>query len=135
MVKVFKLRKGLDIHLKGKAEKTTVKIEPGDEIALSPASFPGITPKVVVHEGDRIKAGDTLFVNKQYPNICFSSPVSGEVISVVRGDRRKVLRVSVKPDKIQEYKDFGIKDVKNLSSDDVINALTEAGLDHSRCKT
>ena len=128
MVKVFKLRKGLDIHLKGKAEKTTVKIEPGDEIALSPASFPGITPKVVVHEGDRIKAGDTLFVNKQYPNICFSSPVSGEVISVVRGDRRKVLRVSVKPDKIQEYKDFGIKDVQNLSSDDVINALTEAGL-------
>lgn len=128
MAKVFKLGKGLDIHLKGKADKVKVKIETGDEIALSPGSFPGITPKVVVHEGDHVKAGDILFVNKQYPSIGFSSPVSGSVVSVVRGDRRKVLRVVVKPDATQQYKDFGVKDLKKLSSQDVISALSEAGL-------
>lgn len=128
MVKVFKLRKGLDIHLKGKADKVTVKIEPGDAVALSPASFPGITPKVVVHEGDRVKAGDILFVNKQYPSVGFSSPTSGEVVSVVRGDRRKVLKVVVKPDNDRKYKDFGVKDIQKLSSQDVIDTLSEAGL-------
>lgn len=128
MVKIFKLGKGLDIHLKGKAEKVKVKIKPGDEVALSPESFPGITPKVVVHEGDVVKAGDILFVNKQYPSIGFSSPVSGEVVSIVRGDRRKVLRVVIKPDEAQQYRTFGQKDLNKLSSQDVINALVDAGL-------
>jgi len=128
MVSVFKLGKGLDIHLKGKAEKVKTKIEFGDEIALSPDAFPGITPKVVVHEGDYVKAGDTLFVNKQYPSIGFSSPASGEVVSVVRGERRKVLRVVVRPDKVQQYRDFGAKDLQALSSQDIVDALVEAGL-------
>lgn len=128
MVKVFKLRKGLDINLKGKADKVKVKIGIGDDVALSPDSFQGITPKVVVREGDHVKAGDILFVNKQYPSIGFSSPVSGNVVSVVRGDRRKVLRVVVKPDDTQQYKDFGVKDLSTMSSQDVINALSETGL-------
>lgn len=128
MVKVFKLRKGLDINLKGKADKVKVKIGIGGDVALSPDSFPGITPKVVVREGDHVKAGDILFVNKQYPSIGFSSPVSGNVVSVVRGDRRKVLRVVVKPDDTLQYKDFGVKDLSTMSSQDVVNALSEAGL-------
>lgn len=128
MVKVFKLRKGLDINLKGKADKVKVKIGIGGDVALSPDSFPGITPKVVVRDGDHVKAGDILFVNKQYPSIGFSSPVSGNVVSVVRGDRRKVLRVVVKPDDTLQYKDFGVKDLSTMSSQDVVNALSEAGL-------
>lgn len=128
MVKVFKLRKGLDINLKGKADKVKVKIGIGGDVALSPDSFPGITPKVVVREGDHVKAGDILFVNKQYPSIGFSSPVSGNVVSVIRGDRRKVLRVVVKPDDTLQYKDFGVKDLSTMSSQDVVNALSEAGL-------
>lgn len=128
MVKVFKIRKGLDIRLKGRAERTILKTELGDEVALCPDSFPGVTPKIVVREGDNVKAGDLLFINKQYPDIGFSSPVSGKVVSVVRGSRRKLLRVVVAPDKVQQYKDFGIKDPETCTAEDVVNMLVKAGL-------
>ena len=128
MTKVIKTRKGLDIRLKGNAEKVKTVVSLSGELGLSPDSFPGLSPKVIVREGDHVKAGDALFVNKKYPSIAFSSPVSGIVTAVVRGDRRKVLVVKVKPDKVQEYVDFGRKDVKVLSGGDVINSLLSAGL-------
>ncbi len=128
MTKVIKIRKGLDIRLKGNAEKVKTVVSLSGELGLSPDSFPGLSPKVIVREGDHVKAGDALFVNKKYPSIAFSSPVSGIVTAVVRGDRRKVLVVKVKPDKVQEYVDFGRKDVKVLSGGDVINSLLSAGL-------
>jgi len=93
-----------------------------------PDDFEGVTPKVVVKEGDKVKAGDTLFVNKQYPEVKFASPVSGTVSAVVRGERRKVLCVKVDADAQQEFKDFGKKDVSTLSGEQVINALLEAGI-------
>ena len=99
MTRVFKIRKGLDINLKGKADKVKTKLALCEEIGLSPLSFPGLTPKVVVKEGDHVKVGDALFVNKQSPAVGFASSVSGIVDKVVRGDRRKVLNVIIKPDK------------------------------------
>ena len=87
-----------------------------------------MTPKVVVKEGDHVKAGDALFVNKQYPEVKFASPVSGTVREVVRGERRKVLSVRVDADEQQEFTDFGKKDVSKLVGEQVINALLEAGI-------
>ena len=102
MANVIKLRKGLDINLVGRA--------------------------MVVREGDRVKVGEALFVDKNCPDVRFASPVSGEVSAIVRGDRRKVLCVKVKADAQQEYVDFGKKDVSTLSGDEVKQALLEAGL-------
>ena len=128
MAKVIKLHKGLDIPLMGVAEKVRIKAGLGSEVGLSPTSFPGVVPKLVVHEGDYVKAGDALFVNKAYPDIAFSSPVSGNVLRIVRGERRKVLYVVLKPDAELQYRDFGRKSVSSLSGKDVISALSEAGL-------
>jgi len=128
MTRVFKIRKGLDINLKGKADKVKTKLALCEEIGLSPLSFPGLTPKVVVKEGDHVKVGDALFVNKQSPAVGFASSVSGIVDKVVRGDRRKVLNVIIKPDKNQEYIDFGVKDVNTISGEDVVDSLLKAGL-------
>lgn len=128
MTKVVKIRKGLDIHLKGKAERVKRTIALSDEIGLSPESFPGLKPKVVVREGDRVKAGDALFLDKMCPDVRFASPVSGTVTAVVRGERRKVKNVIVKPDAAQEYVDFGVKDVESLSGGEVVEALLAAGL-------
>lgn len=128
MVQVYKLRKGLDIRLKGQAEREKRTVCLSEEFALSPLSFCGLTPKIVVKEGDHVKAGEALFINKQYPDIKFSSPVSGTVQSIIRGERRKVLRVVVKTDKDQQYVDFGAKDVKSMSADEVINSLLTSGL-------
>ena len=128
MANVIKLRKGLDIHLQGKAEEKKIQLKSNGKYALVPDDFEGITPKVVVREGDHVKAGDALFVNKLYPEVKFASPVSGTVREVVLGERRKVLCVRVDADAQQEFADFGRRDINTLSGKQVINALLEAGL-------
>ena len=121
MAKVIKLRKGLDINLKGKAAGTVGGPIGADEYALVPDTFPGLKPKVVVKEGDAVKAGDALFVDKLHPEVKFVSPVSGTVSLVERGDRRKLLSVRVKADGKNESRTFDTKgDVKAL--------LLESGL-------
>ena len=128
MANVIKLRKGLDINLQGKAEEKLIQLKSKGQYALVPDDFEGVTPKVLVKEGDHVKAGDALFVNKQYPEVKFASPVSGTVSAVVRGERRKVLCVKVEADAQQEQVDFGKKDVVKLDGQAVIDALLEAGI-------
>lgn len=129
MVQVVKLRKGLDIRLKGTAAKQKTQISPAyEEVALMPQDFVGVTPKPVVREGDVVKAGDTLFVNKASQEVGFSSPVSGTVAAIVRGERRKVLRVVVKADKEMRYTDYGQKDPAKLTGEEVKTSLLQAGL-------
>ena len=128
MTNVIKLRKGLDIRLQGKAEETKLQLKSNGHYALVPDDFVGMTPKVVVREGDMVKAGDALFVNKLYPEVKFASPVSGRVTAVERGERRKVLCVKVDADADQSYVDFGKKDVDKMDGQAVIDALLEAGL-------
>ena len=128
MANVIKLRKGLDINLKGKANFETIRRIDSSEIALVPDSFGGVTPKVIVREGDCVKAGDALFVDKKYPEMKFASPISGTVKAVVRGDRRKVLYVKVKADETQQFVDFGIKDIEKLDGRAIKEALLASGL-------
>ena len=128
MANVIKLRKGLDINLRGRADKGTVEPVKSADCALVPESFGGVVPKVVVREGDSVRAGDALFVDKKHPEVKFASPVSGTVEAIVRGDRRKVLCVKVKADEVQQYASFGPKDVASLDGEAVKQALLEAGL-------
>ena len=128
MANVIKLHKGLDIHLQGKAEEKLIRLKSKNQYALVPDDFEGVTPKVVVKEGDKVKAGDALFINKQYPEVRFASPVSGTVREVVRGERRKVLCVKVEADGQQLQVDFGKKDVTKMDGKAVVDALLEAGL-------
>ena len=128
MANVIKLRKGLDINLQGEAEEKRIQLKSNGQFALVPDDFEGVVPKVVVKEGDKVKAGDALFVNKQYPEVKFASPVSGTVREVVRGERRKVLCVRVDADAQQEQVDFGKKDVEKMDGKAVIDALLDAGI-------
>ena len=128
MANVIKLRKGLDINLQGKAEEKRIQLKSNGQYALVPDDFEGVVPKVVVKEGDKVKAGDALFVNKPYPEVKFASPVSGTVREIVRGERRKVLCVRVDADAQQEQVDFGKKDVSKMDGKAVIDALLEAGI-------
>lgn len=129
MSNVIKLRKGLDINLKGKAsEEVMLKVGRVEEFALVPEGFVGVTPKVVVHEGDHVNAGDALFVNKACAEVKFASPVSGTVTAIERGERRKVLSVKIKADAEQSATDFGKKNVDAMDGEAVKQALLEAGL-------
>ena len=121
MANVIKLRKGLDVNLKGKASLETMQTKAVGTFSLVPDDFYGMRPKVVVKEGDSVKAGDALFVDKLHPEVKFVTPVSGTVALVERGERRKVLSVRVKADDKQEGKTFDVKA-------DPIALLCESGL-------
>ena len=128
MPEVIKLRKGLDIKLKGTAEKELVAVKAAQAYALVPDDFVGITPKVVVAEGQHVKAGEALFVDKKRPEVKFVSPVSGTVAAVNRGARRKVMNIVVTPDAKQEYAEFGVKSVHSLNGEQVKQALLDSGM-------
>ena len=128
MANVIKLRKGLDVNLKGKAAKEEFQVKKPAVYALMPDDFTGMKPKVVVKENDVVKVGDSLFVDKNHPEIKFVSPVSGRVTMVERGDRRKVLSVRVEADAEQQYVDFGKKNVGQMTAQEVKDLLLESGL-------
>ena len=103
------LKKGLDIPVKGAAAQKVVKtVKPG-VVAVKPTDFKGFLPRLLVKEGDRVLAGSPVLADKQKPQILVTSPVSGTVKSIVRGDKRKLLAVLVDADASQEYVDFGTK--------------------------
>lgn len=128
MANVIKLKKGLDINLKGKAAASVSAAAASKVYGLVPDAFWGMKPKIVVKEGDQVKAGDALFVDKKHPELKFVSPVAGKVTLIERGERRKVLSVQVEAADTQEYVDFGKKQVSSLSAEEVKNALLESGM-------
>ena len=128
MSKVIKIKKGLDIKLKGAAEKIISNVQPASAYAVKPTDFPGIVPKLVARPGDRVKAGSILFFDKLRPEVKFTSPVSGEVKAVNRGERRKILEIVVEADGKNEYKDFGSADPGKLDRSEVIGKIQDAGL-------
>ena len=127
MSKDIRIKKGLDIKLVGVAEKTTIKSSQSSFYAVKPEDFHGIIPKLIAKEGTEVKAGEALFHSKSDARILFPSPVSGKVVEVIRGARRKVLAVKISADATQEHKDFGTKDANTMSAEEVKNHLFTAG--------
>lgn len=128
MANVIKLRKGLDINLKGKAAEALVSVKEPGFYALVPDDFTGVTPKVVVKEQEYVMAGGPLFIDKNHPEVKFVSPVSGVVTSVERGARRKVMSIVVEAAAEQDYEEFGKQDVARLSADQVKELLLKSGM-------
>ena len=128
MHRVVKISKGLNINLKGAPVAEFASVAPAKHYALMPADFTRVTPKVVVKPEDKVKAGDPLFFDKENPELQFVSPVSGTVVAVNRGERRRVLSVVVESDGKFESVEYKAKDVLSLSADEVKADLLKAGL-------
>lgn len=128
MSKIITLRKGLDIHLQGKAAETLCEVPQASEYAVSPLDFEGVMPKLLVKAGDDVKAGTPLFFNKYNERVVFTSPVSGKVAAIVRGEKRKVLAVTVTPDAEQRYETFATPDLQKATRDEIVELLLRSGL-------
>ena len=128
MSKVIKIRKGLDIPLSGAAEKIYFTAQPSRTYAVKPPDFQGVTPKLTIHVDDPVKAGTTLFFDKHNPDLKFSSPVSGKIRIVNRGERRKILEIVIEPDSEITYEDFGSADPLTMNREDIIRKLLDCGL-------
>jgi Na+-transporting NADH:ubiquinone oxidoreductase subunit A len=128
MANSIKIRKGTDIRLAGEAEKTLETLKRARVFAVRPPDFHGVIPRMMVKEGDRVLAGDALFHDKYNEAIKFSSPVSGEVSEVVRGEKRRILAVLIKADAANEYRSFSHQNAASTKKEELIKILLEAGV-------
>ncbi|MFC2132871.1 Na(+)-translocating NADH-quinone reductase subunit A, partial [Bacteroidota bacterium] len=128
MSKVIKIKKGLDINLKGKAEKILTTADRSDSYAVKPTDFTGITPKLLVKPDHKVNAGSPLFFDKNNPDVLFTSPVSGVVTSINRGERRRILEIVIKADKKTSYENFKKAEPADLSREEITENLIKSGL-------
>jgi len=128
MAEVIKIKQGLDISLRGKAEKVVLQLPLSETFAVKPTEFNGLTPKIAVKVGDTVKAGSTLFSDKYNPDVKFTSPVSGTVELINRGDRRKLLDIVVKTDGQISYEDFSAGKPSSMNSEDVKAKMLASGV-------
>ncbi|MFZ3274335.1 MAG: Na(+)-translocating NADH-quinone reductase subunit A [Lutibacter sp.] len=127
MSKDIHIKKGLDIKLKGEATKLTENAITSDVYTLKPEDFHSIIPKLSVKIGATLKAGEALFYNKADEEMKFPSPVSGEVVDIIRGEKRKLLAVKIKADSEQQFFDFGVKDPKAMKAEEIKSHLLASG--------
>ena len=117
MSKFIKLKKGFDINLAGKAEKKVAEVGQPETFAYKPTSFQGILrPKLKVKEGDVVKAGTPILFDKTNDKVLHAAPVSGEVVEIRRGEKRKILEIVILADKEIEYENFQKYSTSELST-------------------
>ena len=123
----IRIRKGLDIQLKGKAEPVTKAAPLAAVYGIKPAEFHRVIPKLIAREGATLKAGDAVFYDKRDERVLFPSPVSGTITEIIRGERRKILEIRITPDATQSFQDFGKKEVNSLSPEQIKEHLLKTG--------
>lgn len=128
MSKIIKLRSGLNIKLKGKADEVIEEAQAARTYAVKPTDFPGLTPKLMVKVGHEVKAGSPLFFDKYKPDVMFTSPVGGKVVAINRGERRRILEVVVEADGSNAFEEFKKADPKSLSREEVKEELLKSGV-------
>jgi Na+-transporting NADH:ubiquinone oxidoreductase subunit A len=128
MPKTIKIKRGLNIPLQGSAERILQSAPSADVYAIKPPDFHGLTPKVLVKEGDPVKAGTPLFFDKYNEKVLFTSPVSGTFKEVVRGEKRRIMEVLIKPDGNENYLDFGAVSPAGLNREAIIERLLKSGI-------
>lgn len=127
MSKDIRIKKGLNINLVGKAELATSKAPASNVYVLNLQDFHGITPKMLVKEGAEVKAGQALFYNKNHEAMVFVSPVSGELVEIKRGDRRRILSLKILADKTQEQIEHTVPNLNNASASEIKAILLKSG--------
>ncbi|MCF0175402.1 MAG: Na(+)-translocating NADH-quinone reductase subunit A [Bacteroidales bacterium] len=122
------LKKGLDIPMAGAPVQKTVREIAPATVSVKPSDFKGFKPRLLVKEGDTVLAGTPVMADKNNPEILVTAPASGTVEAIVRGEKRKLLEVRIKTGETMEYVDFGARNVKSLSAEQVKEALLASGL-------
>ena len=125
---VVKIKKGLDIQLEGIPSPKTSNTPDSQLYAIIPDDFVGLTPKVIVKPGEKVLTGSPVIHDKTHPNIVVASPVSGEIVTIERGERRKVIKITIKPDASQQALEFGRFDLENMDSSEIKDLLLKSGI-------
>jgi len=97
-----RIRKGLNIPIAGTPEQRIEVANAVGWVALVAGDFVGLQPRMKVDMGDRVRLGQALLIDKNNPEVMFTSPGCGEVVAIHRGARRSLQSVVVRLDGDEE---------------------------------
>ena len=122
------VKKGLDIKMKGVPNKIIAEGNLSKSFALKPTDFPNLTPKLLVKEGDAVKCGSPIFCDKYNDVVVFVSPASGVVDKIIRGEKRRILAVTISSDGKFTQLNTKAKDFSKLDRAELKTDLLKSGL-------
>jgi len=127
---MIKIRKGLDLPIRGAPEQTVTQGRPVRHVAVVGFDYTGMKPTMAVREGDRVKRGSLLFTDKKTEGVRYTAPAAGVVRDINRGERRvfQSLVIEVDGDEAEAFARFEEQDLENLSRQQVVDNLVESGL-------
>lgn len=128
MSKPIRIRKGLNIPLAGEAERILQSAPRAGVYAVCPPDFHGLTPKMLVKEGEAVQAGTPLFYDKYNEDIVFCSPVSGVFSHLIRGEKRRILEVRITPDETDTYVEHAVGPLSDMSREEIVGLLLRSGV-------
>jgi len=128
MTRVIKIKKGLNINLKGKPQAIKKQTVLSEDYTLFPDDFPGFIPKIAVKQGDSVQVGMPVLFDKNHPEIKIAAPVSGAIFAINRGEKRKLLSIVIRSDGKNTGENAGLKELQSLSPDAIKAVLAESGL-------
>ena len=127
----IRVRKGLDLPIEGTPEQRIEAAADVTRVAALGVDFVGLKPTMKVAEGDQVKLGDPLFLDKRDPRIVFTAPGAGTVEAVHRGPRRVLQSVVIRLDEKEDAVEFDKApngDIGVLDAEAICETLLASGL-------
>ena len=110
-----RVRRGLNIPIAGEPEQRIHDADPVGWVALVARDYRGLRPRLLCEVGGRVVLGQPLLVDKNNPEVMFTSPGCGEVVAIHRGDRRALQSIVVRLDG-EEEETFGAHEPEVLAT-------------------
>ncbi|MBP1672727.1 MAG: Na(+)-translocating NADH-quinone reductase subunit [Bacteroidetes bacterium] len=126
MQKTIKTKKGLDIRLIGEAAQH-VQTYQTSHYAITPDHFKWLTPKLLVQENEPVLVGQPLFFAKENNQITITSPVSGKIAQIIRGEKRKIEHITIESDQLFQTVDTSGK-INDGNAEEIVQTLLHFGL-------
>ena len=83
---MIQIKKGLDLPIQGNPKNVISESPRVTSCGILGPDYIGMKPKMFVKEGDQVLGGEALFEDKKNPGNFFTSPSSGIVSAVNRGE-------------------------------------------------
>jgi len=129
---MIKIKRGLNLSIVGVPEQQVYDAKPVRSVAILGRDYPGMKPTMVVKEGDRVKLGQTLFTDKKTPGVNYTSPGTGTVTAINRGERRVFLSLVIELDSSDDdqlsFASYDEAQLVALSREQVVENLVNSGL-------
>lgn len=126
------IKKGIDLPISGVITEDTIHQASNQSLyAILGEDYLGLKPTMMVTEGDKVQEGQALFEDKKNAGVFVCAPVSGVVERVVRGERRRLLAVEIRPDASIEplsFNSYEMQALDGLSEDSVREQLQKSGV-------